>query len=484
MVMLRNAVVGLSVGAVLVAAACSGVGAYADGGVGSGAGTTASGASTSAGNGASTTSANGASSTTSGTTTTTPCPAMCNGACADTQTDPANCGQCGVACAAGYTCLAGTCGNVVIDASTFLATCAVLKAGEVWCWGRDVYGEIGVPSTYAGNVTCPSGDQCLVTPNKVAGVSNAVQVVAGRQATCVLTSTHDVWCWGLNNSGQISSPPTAGIVGAPVKNANVVGNADQVVVSTDEAATANAVCVRRTTTHEVDCWGAGGNTLFPATANHTLCSAGGDDYCTPHATPVPMVFSQSAGPLVTADDLSIGVGVGIALQGTSVFTWGINNFGQGSASSPSGSFNPRQIFTTTPGSAVSALGVTTALIATDGTVYTLGWADDGALGNDVHGTAAGLCPLMDGQGCANAPVHIPAASLSGVTKVASGLFGSVAITGAGKLYAWVCRARRRRPASSAPRAGRRSPGAATWRSPRRSRGWRRRSSARTGVPIW
>jgi hypothetical protein len=34
----------------------------------------------------------------------------CMGVCTDTDTDVANCGMCGVACASGETCSAGVCG--------------------------------------------------------------------------------------------------------------------------------------------------------------------------------------------------------------------------------------------------------------------------------------------------------------------------------------------------------------------------------------
>jgi hypothetical protein len=51
---------------------------------------------------------------TTGTTSTGGCPGTlleCNGVCADTQVDPANCGGCGNPCEAGEVCSAGTCAS-------------------------------------------------------------------------------------------------------------------------------------------------------------------------------------------------------------------------------------------------------------------------------------------------------------------------------------------------------------------------------------
>ena len=89
-----------------------------------------------------------------------------------------------------------------------------------------------------------------------------------------------------------------------------------------------------------------------------VCSAGGDNYCTPHATPVPMVFTSPAGALLTADALSVGASVGVALQGTKVLVCVSNYYAQGANSSQASHFDPKQILGTTPVSGIAAQGLT------------------------------------------------------------------------------------------------------------------------------
>lgn len=121
----------------------------------------------------------------------------------DLTSDPANCGVCGKACADGYGCTAGTCDNVVVDVSTFLHTCAVLHGGEVWCWGRDVWGEVGVTPSMVDS-TCPfNNNKCQSVPIKIDGISDAAGVSAGAEATCARTKAGDVYCWGSNARGLL-----------------------------------------------------------------------------------------------------------------------------------------------------------------------------------------------------------------------------------------------------------------------------------------
>ena len=62
-------------------------------------------------------------------------------ACGNTVSDPKNCGACGRACGAGFACAAGRCANEVIEVSR---SCAVLRGGELWCWGDNTFGQVGI----------------------------------------------------------------------------------------------------------------------------------------------------------------------------------------------------------------------------------------------------------------------------------------------------------------------------------------------------
>ena len=124
-------------------------------------------------------------------------------------------------------------------------TCARKNDGSLWCWGANDDGELGDGTTnfcqYPGQVsalgancagvtvgwnhTCARktgtlslwcwgnnlaaelGDGTKVKRSSPVGVvglsSNVVEVSAGGQHTCARKSDGTLWCWGLNNSGQL-----------------------------------------------------------------------------------------------------------------------------------------------------------------------------------------------------------------------------------------------------------------------------------------
>lgn len=87
------------------------------------------------------------------------------------------------------------------DATTFQVgaggahTCAVVDAGDVLCWGRNVDGQLG------------NGDSTTydATPQTVTGLSAAINVEAGSAFTCALLTAGEVWCWGTNLRGQLGN---------------------------------------------------------------------------------------------------------------------------------------------------------------------------------------------------------------------------------------------------------------------------------------
>jgi len=84
--------------------------------------------------------------------------------------------------------------NVVDVETTGLHTCARTRVGEVWCWGRNVDGELG-----DGSVGGPK------VPVRVLGISDARQLALGNRFTCALRSDHSVWCWGKSSWGETGS---------------------------------------------------------------------------------------------------------------------------------------------------------------------------------------------------------------------------------------------------------------------------------------
>lgn len=77
---------------------------------------------------------------------------------------------------------------VEIRAFTWNA-CARTKSGEVYCWGRNDWGQLGNGTFEHSTV-----------PVRVEGISDAVRIAGGQTNTCVLHATGAVSCWGGNRN--------------------------------------------------------------------------------------------------------------------------------------------------------------------------------------------------------------------------------------------------------------------------------------------
>lgn len=70
-------------------------------------------------------------------------------------------------------------------------TCAITPNGGVQCWGSNEFGQLGDGSQTGSNI-----------PVNVVGIGGGRTIVAGGNHTCVLSGS-DVWCWGQNSQGQL-----------------------------------------------------------------------------------------------------------------------------------------------------------------------------------------------------------------------------------------------------------------------------------------
>lgn len=83
--------------------------------------------------------------------------------------------------------------NVLQIAAGYNHTCALRSGGDVFCWGDNSVGQLGIGSTTSTSV-----------PAQVSGINaNAVQITAGANHTCALLNNFSVFCWGLGNTGQL-----------------------------------------------------------------------------------------------------------------------------------------------------------------------------------------------------------------------------------------------------------------------------------------
>jgi alpha-tubulin suppressor-like RCC1 family protein len=116
-------------------------------------------------------------------------------------------------------------------------SCAVDNA-QVWCWGRNDSGQLGVDN----------GGGPEVTPQLVDVGGSTSVVGAGGLNTCSISSTGQIHCWGVNGASEVLGlPSTTDDSPLPVV---ITGTAIDVAVG------AGFACVRRAD-RSVWCWGAG-----------------------------------------------------------------------------------------------------------------------------------------------------------------------------------------------------------------------------------
>ncbi|NOY91673.1 MAG: hypothetical protein GXP55_10770, partial [Deltaproteobacteria bacterium] len=114
-----------------------------------------------------------------------------------TDSDPLNCGGCGIDCGAAGVCSGGLCDDVIDISVGQNHSCAVRALGALVCWGDNTFGQLGVPST-----TLTSSNVPVDT-----GLTGMRSVSAGGRHSCAVSaSTGDVYCWGDDSLGALGTP--------------------------------------------------------------------------------------------------------------------------------------------------------------------------------------------------------------------------------------------------------------------------------------
>ena len=75
-------------------------------------------------------------------------------------------------------------------------TCAILDNGDMKCWGRNSYGQLGDGNS--ANLAFPSSTAIDLGTGRT-----AVSVTAGYYHTCAILDNGDAKCWGRDNYGQL-----------------------------------------------------------------------------------------------------------------------------------------------------------------------------------------------------------------------------------------------------------------------------------------
>ncbi|MEK6705535.1 MAG: chromosome condensation regulator, partial [Bdellovibrionota bacterium] len=200
-------------------------------------------------------------------------------------------------------------GDVVQITAGEYHTCALLSTSKVRCWGYGAYGRLGY-----GNSSDIGDNETPASAGDVNVGGDVVNIVAGLQHTCALLSNGQVRCWGLNGAGMLGygNTTTIGDNEAPASagDVNVGSNVVQITAGGDHTcALLDAGNVR--------CWGYNGIGRLGYSNTTTI----GDNEAPASAGDVNIgvnVLQISAGYEQTCALLSTG----------KVRCWGRNDYGQ------------------------------------------------------------------------------------------------------------------------------------------------------------
>jgi alpha-tubulin suppressor-like RCC1 family protein len=197
----------------------------------------------------------------------------------------------------------------------FRHTCAI-KAGNVWCWGLDLQGQLGDGSLRVNKVY-----PVQVIKQDNTALSNVTQISSGSAHTCAMTSTGEMWCWGFNQFGQIGDGTT--LDGTVNSSSTPPGRTRAVRVLRSAGVALTGITAIAT----------GGNNSCAVISGAAWCwglndkGQLGNGTKTNRLYPV-QVISTDGTPLANIDNLSSGVEHTCAVANQKALCWGENSSGQ------------------------------------------------------------------------------------------------------------------------------------------------------------
>lgn len=269
-------------------------------------------------------------------------------------------------------------------------TCALLPAGEVWCWGENSDGQLG-------NGTLVDS----ATPVAVSGLPPGVKAIAiGNMHSCALLADGGVRCWGYNFNGQLGDGTTT----TRTTPTNVQGLLEPVV---SLAAGPIHTCAIDTL-KKLYCWG--GNDVGQL----------GDGSTTNRRSAVHA-------NLVTADVIAVTIGFRFTCVLTAaggVKCWGVNDSGQLGNGTLVNSSTPGDVVSLTSGVSSLEAGYQHVCVTTVAGAARCWGANDSGQTGDGTATSSRATPVAVNT------------LLTGAAQVTSGYRHSCALTSTGGVKCW------------------------------------------------
>lgn len=379
---------------------------------------------------------------------------VCAGTCVDPMRSPQHCGACGNACAANESCVLGMCVEDVTASGSLgglsagvAHTCALDDETRVQCWGDNIARQTS-PNDSGEKVLAP---RVVRHPVNLAPFNGAPlyakQVSAGAEHTCAIAVDDTLWCWGLNDRGQLGH----GLPCSPCGVAPVETEPRGLTFSQVSAGGKHTCAV--TTQGALYCWGddthgqlgrldVGDQSAVPGPANgpsgwlavragaqHTCgVDSLGDVYCwgepmngrLGHSDTLGIPFEVSQVP--SADAVATGVLHSCARAGAALWCWGDNSQGQVGKPGAASYLTPVEV----------DVGVGAVRSVSGGDLFTCAVVDEGAVsGPDLYCWGRNLEDQLGLGSAAGSVQESPArvTSLTHVLEIAAGGQHACAVAG-------------------------------------------------------
>jgi hypothetical protein len=165
-------------------------------------------------------------------------------------------------------------------------SCGLTPDGRAYCWGSNESGQLGTSGTL--EVCSPFGDNvpCSLTPLPVAGELRFRAIYTGWRHTCAQTLQSQIYCWGRNDEGQLGDGTQVNRP-APVLSANGKRY--------DALRTFGRTSCGLTDAGEIECWGSHGSTFgAPAQSCEVVGQPGWSTPCavSPVRLPIDLRFDR------------------------------------------------------------------------------------------------------------------------------------------------------------------------------------------------
>lgn len=255
----------------------------------------------------------------------------------------------------------------------FRHACGVARSGALYCWGGDSLGQIG---------NGPAGDQFV--PLRVDGGRTFSQVSAGYEHTCGVTTAGEGFCWGYNRIGQLGNGSNSNTVPVQTPQPVLGGHTFTAIAAAfgaDSIGGHHSCGV--TPSGEVYCWGLN-QTGQIGDVTGEMCDKPDviDTKQFACATVPTRVNTGLTFASVTAGQTHA---CGVATDGRA-YCWGDRQMGQAGTGVKASSLPQRAAVGITVKEIVGG-GFHTCAITPDGTTYCWGWNTNGQLGDGTYTTA-------------------------------------------------------------------------------------------------